>query len=935
MCRILLLGDVIQDWNLMEYPPAPSHAYHSLPKTIQIEAPGGVRYLRDLIKGVVPVQDNDIQCPGDTRKENAVRVFNAWKSFSKATKDTKNKVWRIDRIIGRSEPGVGNVDMVGNDVKGAKKADLLVIDHLGLGWLEAFMSNEVSLAEELMKKAQPDQIILKMSSLKEGLPFGTARDRLDKLTVVLSAHTLRDRGAAISEGLSWDRTIEDTVREFDGGLSQFDLALCRRVVVLFSAEGAALFERANDSPTVRLRKFLYRPSCYEGSIKSSHPGQMSGNLSFVTAAVIRHLALGMRYPFFVALSLSLAAIRKQYEEGIKENEKATDRETRFDFEKHRESLCEVLTLTDCLSDGTVGKGEKEKVEKQKGELNKHLGMFSCAFSHDLLEYPPHKEGAIVPDRTPQMPWASNLLRDVTGYGYEYVAARAFQIVMQGTEKAMSHMPIASYGEFLTADREEIERINAIRKLIIAYRENLQDKRPLSLAVFGPPGSGKSFSIKQLAAELGFADKSIHTFNLSEFKEPSELHVAFHIVRDATIQGKIPLIFWDEFDSDSLKWLKEFLAPMQDAEFRAGSIIHPLGKAIFIFAGGVFCTFEEFEEKTCGEREKKVDQSRKEDMVSSAHQNSAKRVMPPNPYDGRKAPDFISRLRGYVNIKGPNPQERGDDNHEYLIRRAILLRSVLKRFCGHLLGDKGQMAVSAPVVQAFLRVGKYKHGARSLESIIAMSDLVRAPFFGEAALPPDHLLDLHVNAEAFRKLMKQAAIDMPMMEMIAESCHRGWRKQKKDEGYEYGPVRSDIPPKRHPLLVEYLELDESGKEGNRLSAWVTPAKLKEAGLEIVYPSAGQTEPGIDEFKKKKEHLMRIEHDVWMRDHLLAGYELAEETVDALRLHRCVRRFEFLDDVDKKLDYAIVESLQETLEAKGYGVTKAVAQPTGADEEKKSS
>ena len=483
--------------------------------------------------------------------------------------------------------------------------------------------------------------------------------------------------------------------------------------------------------------------------------------------------------------------------------------------------------------------------------------------------------------------------------------------MQGAGDALSNVPIASYGSFLTADREEIERINAVRKLIVTYRENPLDKKPLSLAVFGPPGSGKSFSIKELAAELGFTEKSVHTFNLSEFKDPSELHVAFHIVRDATIQGKIPLVFWDEFDSGSLVWLKEFLAPMQDAEFRAGSVIHPLGKAVFVFAGGVFSSFEEFEEKT-------------------ATQEKAAQ----NPYEGKKAPDFISRLRGYVNIKGPNPQEGGDKNHEYLIRRAILLRSVLERNCGNLRGPKGEMAVSAPVVQAFLRVERYKHGARSLESIVTMSDLIKASYFGEAALPPDHLLHLHVDAGAFRAIMKDETLGVRMLELLSEACHKGWMAQKKLDGYEYGPERSDVPPKRHPLLVEYGKLDELDREGNRLTARVTPAKLHEAGLEIVRQAAGQTIPGMGLLAANKDRLMRIEHDIWMRDHLLKGYEFAEETVDALRLHRCVRRFAELSKDDKKLDEAIVESLRKTLEGEKYGVVKAMPEPAFVKKKKKS-
>ena len=42
----------------------------------------------------------------------------------------------------------------------------------------------------------------------------------------------------------------------------------------------------------------------------------------------------------------------------------------------------------------------------------------------------------------------------------------------------------------------------------------------------------------------------------------------------------------------------------------------------------------------------------------------------------KGPDFVSRLRGYVNIMGPNPPS--DDVFACIVRRAMLLRSLIER-----------------------------------------------------------------------------------------------------------------------------------------------------------------------------------------------------------------------------------------------------------------
>jgi len=127
-----------------------------------------------------------------------------------------------------------------------------------------------------------------------------------------------------------------------------------------------------------------------------------------------------------------------------------------------------------------------------------------------------------------------------------------------------------------------------------------------------------------------------------------------------VRGQIPLVFWDEFDSGQLVWLKEFLAPVQDAEYRAGSVVHPFGKVIFVFAGGTCTTFQEFDRSA----------------VAGATGEQFRLA---------KGPDFVSRLRGYVNIKGPNPWltpgqttalPPAEADVAHLIRRAILAFALL-------------------------------------------------------------------------------------------------------------------------------------------------------------------------------------------------------------------------------------------------------------------
>ena len=120
-----------------------------------------------------------------------------------------------------------------------------------------------------------------------------------------------------------------------------------------------------------------------------------------------------------------------------------------------------------------------------------------------------------------------------------------------------------------------------------------------------------------------------TFNLSQFDSPDDLLSALHQVRDVGLSGKIPLVFWDEFDTSlaetPLGWLRYFLAPMQDGKFQEGQISHPIGRAIFVFAGGTSASMAEFDKGATSRT-----------------------------FESAKGPDFVSRLKGYINVLGPNP-----------------------------------------------------------------------------------------------------------------------------------------------------------------------------------------------------------------------------------------------------------------------------------------
>lgn len=71
----------------------------------------------------------------------------------------------------------------------------------------------------------------------------------------------------------------------------------------------------------------------------------------------------------------------------------------------------------------------------------------------------------------------------------------------------------------------------------------------------------------------------------------------------------------------------------------------------------------------------------------------------------------------------------------------------------------------------------------------------------------------------------------LTEAIAENAHDIWARARMDEGWTYGPVRSDIL-RQHPDLVPYAQLPESEKQYDRLLAMQTIRLVRRLGFEVV-------------------------------------------------------------------------------------------------------
>lgn len=574
-----------------------------------------------------------------------------------------DKAWRIREFLGTDRVREGPA-AAGEPVTAAVDT-IMIVDH-ALGYREHFSDLPALLDRDPQSIVWQTGAPLTGSGLADLLLGSHAHD----LTVITSSDELRKAGAEVGYPLSWEQLTEEIIAAVMG----HPLSAARRVIVIVGAAGAVIVERDAGATLV------FDPRSQEGDWEQRYPGVVVGFGRCIDAAVA--LELADDEPALIdAVKRGLAAARAAHVTGLKVGADVDADMNPFPLDEVAQAL---------LRD-------------------------SAAFAS--TEYRPERGASILAQT-----YADTSLGDVA-------AATA----VHGIASLPHGIPVETVGAWASVDRTEIEGLGSVRNIVEEYvlrrAHGAQVVQPLPLAVFGPPGSGKTFAVRQMALDMLPGRMRRLEFDLSELHSEADLHVAFHEVRDAALKGDLPLVFWDEFDAPlngaPFGWLPYFLSPMQDGRFREGRGFHPLGPAIFVFAGGTASRFDEF--------------------VGSGDAQAEKAA---------KKPDFVSRLRGYVNVTGPNRQS--EEDVAWPLRRALLLRSLIAGRAPQLMQaaqNEPRLSIDPGVLRAFLLIDKYAHGARSMEAIIQMSTLSGKPRFERSSLPARHQLALHVDAQAFMGLVR--------------------------------------------------------------------------------------------------------------------------------------------------------------------------------------
>jgi hypothetical protein len=619
--------------------------------------------------------------------------------LSQKLDQNKEKVYRVSEYFGYAATSGNSPIPISIDKKFDKPADFIIIEDLGL----IFRNCEQSWLN-LLGERKPIVIYDMFTPLFMGELWEKINaEYMDNLILILDADDLRDLGANISKSLSWEKTALELLWEINHNEELRIVRSLKNVIIRFGVEGAIHY-------TGEKNKLYFDPSYAEGGFWDiSKFGSMRGTPLVFTSSLASEI--------ISTKEVSDKTIKAGTVNGLKKCRKFLQEGYRSELQEEQNNLYKYCG----------------------GKLSEQENKESRIICQQLPTFKPESK-----DPDPDF-WS--ILKEKASIESEKnkLLPVAENIVLNGWS-AISDFPTGHFGKLTTVDRAEIESFGSLKRIMDGYINgkmkdiNLEkNPKPLSIAVFGAPGSGKSFGIIEVAKSIDPNKVYSINFNVSQFTSTTDLINALYRVRDISITGKIPLVFFDEFDcsfnAEPFGWLKYFLAPMQDGEFMDCGIIHPIGKSIFVFAGGRCENFKEFCE------------------YAFSNKTFVQKLLEKSPEKGN---DFVSRLRGYVDILGPNmikKDMKGWKDEAYIIRRAVLLRSLIEKNAPNIIDKKTDKAeINNNLLKTLLKIQQYKHGVRSMEAIIDMSLLQGQKSWNKSSLPPKDQLALHVDEKEFISIL---------------------------------------------------------------------------------------------------------------------------------------------------------------------------------------
>ncbi len=872
--NILVTGDYVIDHHLLKGNKSDAYDDESI-GTTSTSTYGGARLTCDLLEKFIPKiikslppEQRNIVCrwpflgmpPLESSNGTIHDSYLRWGITEKEEKGEKKLICRLEEKLGFG-------GLTGQDPEAWLRVDkrlqvinfnTILIDEAGLG----FRNN---------KKAWPDfensgKIILKATyPLCEGPLWDELLKQRQKLITIVKLKHLKQYEIKVSNDISWEQTALDIVYGLSRHTTLKNLLRSRDLIITIGSAGA-LYVRTNDDPALNEYTLVFDPEYMENEWEEKYSKDIQNTVGLGSS--------------FLAGFVSSLCIKNTMTDSIKAG---------------------LNTMTAGMLRGVwqIAANNELVPEDLSDALDKSFKnrYYSSAFVpspawESGFKYLHNQEWSILENNY-----------DNARPGYKQKSdlfPLAFSLAENG-KKDLHYAPRLSLGKVTLFDRSEIENIKNIRKQVDFYDRYEDGRKPLNIAVFGPPGAGKSFIVKAMANSMFEGKKTkpgFLTFNLSQFKDETELSGAFHAIRDEVLRGRLPIVFWDEFDTNDYKWLKCMIAPMQDGEFQEGREVHPIGKSIFVFAGGVTYTMKHFTDK-----------------------------MEDEAYIIKKGPDFQSRINCSLNVFGPNRKPCPDTNTGkwlregdekdicFSIRRALFIRSML-------CSDDKPLKIDRQLLRSLIEVKTFKSGSRGLERLLKNLAVHNDRKIERSDLPSKEIIQMNVDYDDFmEKLSDDSKIKDMASERIAVSIHNFWLEKGLTLSVYHRRYEDLSYDQRMDNISAALRIKEVVESTGKFMLIPVP-ELKSAMLPDARNEFSQYLSDDNEMDK----LAELEHNGWMKARQDANWNKGKRS-DYHKTHNCFVPFNELDkgitdrkdQKEKNKDRDTIRKYPSMLEGSGYTIT----------------
>jgi hypothetical protein len=745
--------------------------------------------------------------------------------------DTSDEIWL------KPDPGLNNEDY-----------DTIIIDEAGIGYRNC-------------EEAWPDfskakKIILKTTyPLCESILWEKLLEHKDKLITIVKLNQIKHYNIKVSNDISWEQTALDIVYGLHKDLTLRSLLKSRELIVTIGTAGAIVI-KTDEEQRMNEYTLVFDPEYLENEWEEKFSNEIRNSI-------------GLGSSFLAGFASSLLIKGLNTVNSVKVG---------------------LNSMTAAMLKGVM-------------KLNTNLSSEPCDLSVAIDERFNNRyySSAFVPSPVwstgfrylHNQDWSileNNYDNKKIGYKQkDNLFPLAFSLAENGIGN-LHYAPRLTLGKITVFDRNEIENLRNIKKQIEFYDWYGDGKKPLNIAVFGPPGAGKSFIVKALAKSMFDGKKtktSFLTFNLSEFRNETELPGAFHAIRDEVLRGNVPIVFWDEFDSGDYQWLKYMIAPMQDGEFREGKEVHPIGKSIFVFAGGMTYTMQQFTNR-----------------------------MDEEIYIAKKGPDFQSRISCSLNVFGPNRKpyfnstentwKREGDVKDicFSIRRSLFLRSILG-------SENKPLTIEPELLRVLIEVKSYKNGSRGLERLVRSLAVSGDRRIEPSDLPSKEIIQMNVDYDDFmEKFSSESISDWIALEKIAVSIHNSW-------------LEKDV---KHSVYYEtYEDLSYDGRMDNisaasRMKTIIGKTKKfdlipePEAKSKLLKDAKNDFINYLED-KKNLDTLAEAEHEGWIKTREKANWKLGKRS-NYHKLHPSMIPFNELDKGEQGKDRDSIKNYPSVLDGSGF-------------------